>query len=299
MQQLESFPIDGGLLIAHVCDCHFLQGEPVDQSDPKHRSDLESCPDPSVVAERLAAVVAELNALQPRPRLVLFGGDLTERGRPLELEQFFQIAETLAIPYFVTLGNHDHCERSNWARTRPALVQALGRARTCRTRPEAVSDVGLYYTVQENGWRLAVVDSMFDVPLDGVQRDALARELSDRTVPTILSIHRPFVKVGNAMDRYRMLDPDLMRLIVESGCVKLILSGHTHKGRACRHANITHLVTPPICDGIDDTPGYRLICLDKDALALTVIRRLSARGESAPIRFESDEVQPCDDDPFL
>jgi hypothetical protein len=286
---------EGGLLIAHVCDCHLLQGKPIDASDPKHQQDHDACPNPDLMPLRLAEVVSELNALRPRPHFVLFGGDMTERGRPIEWDDFFRIAAGLNIPYFLTLGNHDHDEESDWSRSREALCRGLRSAGMCRTPPEAVTDGGLYHSARHGSWRLLVVDSLFDVPLDGVQRDWLARALSSDGTPTILSMHRPFVKVGNAMDRYRMRDPELLRLIIESGCVRVILSGHTHKRRACSHAKITHLVSPTIQDAIDDTPGYRLLCLHDGGVALTANRELAEHAEVAPDALQLDKIEPCDD----
>jgi len=299
LDSMGNYCCDGGLVVAHVCDCHLLQSKPIDKDDLKHAEDLAACPDPGVMPNRLAMVITELNELRPRPSCVLFGGDMTERARPQEWDQFFQIVQTLEIPYFLTLGNHDHDETStNWPRTRRVICRGLQRFDAGRTPPDSVAESGLYYAVQLGTWRLLVVDSLFDVPLDRIQRDWLTQELAGNCVPTILSIHRPFVEVGNFMDRYRMRDPELLRLIAGSECVKVVLSGHTHKARSCMYSNMTHLVSPSIYEGIDDTPGYRLVCLRDGGFAFTAIRRLNRSPAAVRVDYQIDPIEPYDGDLF-
>ena len=51
--------------------------------------------------------VDDVNALDPQPDFVIFGGDLAQTGRRDELEQGAQILKTLKAPVHVQVGEHD------------------------------------------------------------------------------------------------------------------------------------------------------------------------------------------------
>ena len=284
----------GALLIAHVCDSHVHQTEPIDVTDPKH-SDYNEYPDSDAVAGRLAAIIAELNTSEPRPDLLIFGGDLTERGRSGEWRNFFKIAETSAIPYHLTLGNHDHYEdEARWCVSREALRCELRTAETCRTPHSALTDAGLYYAAHHDAWQLLFVDSLdeADQPMDIAQRDWLAQQLSLPGVSNVISMHRPFLKVGNAMDAHAMRDPELLHLIGKSGRVAALISGHTHKRRAWLYDEVPHLISTSCYDPIGDEPGYRLICLSHGEPPLTATRCLPRLGVDGCGRYELDLLKP-------
>lgn len=52
-------------------------------------------------------IIARLNATQPPPAFVINGGDLVPSGRPLEYSEFLGDSESLAMPLYTVLGNHD------------------------------------------------------------------------------------------------------------------------------------------------------------------------------------------------
>jgi len=59
-------------------------------------------------AERLIAVVAHINALKPRPDIVIHSGDIVgtdDIAEPYEYAK--EILDKLKMPYYVTCGNHD------------------------------------------------------------------------------------------------------------------------------------------------------------------------------------------------
>src|SRR5580704_3419281 len=62
----------------------------------------------------LVDAVDHLNALKPRPELVLISGDLVDEGHPDEYAALRIILSRLQIPYRVIPGNHD--ERSAFRR---------------------------------------------------------------------------------------------------------------------------------------------------------------------------------------
>ena len=55
----------------------------------------------------LAAAVARLNALHPRPDLVVITGDLVNGPKPGEYEALARLLEPLTLPWCAIPGNHD------------------------------------------------------------------------------------------------------------------------------------------------------------------------------------------------
>jgi 3',5'-cyclic AMP phosphodiesterase CpdA len=58
-------------------------------------------------APYLARAVAALNALVPRPDVVLVTGDLVEHGEAAEYDRLRRLLAPLVMPVFVIPGNHD------------------------------------------------------------------------------------------------------------------------------------------------------------------------------------------------
>src|SRR5512147_468103 len=82
------------MLIAQISDLHLrADGTPVGG-----RFDSRAA---------LAACVAHLNLLDPRPDAVLATGDLADRGRPEDYATLRAAFATLAMPVHVIPGNHD------------------------------------------------------------------------------------------------------------------------------------------------------------------------------------------------
>lgn len=52
-------------------------------------------------------LIDSINAAQPAPAFVINGGDLVPAGRPLEYSEFLKDAESLHMPLYTALGNHD------------------------------------------------------------------------------------------------------------------------------------------------------------------------------------------------
>ena len=61
--------------------------------------------------KQYSAVVRRINALVPRPDLLLITGDLTDIGSPEEYAWLRELLAPLAMPMFVVPGNHDEAAR--------------------------------------------------------------------------------------------------------------------------------------------------------------------------------------------
>ena len=82
------------MLIAQISDMHL--------STPESRNEAIYG-----TAEHLARAVTHLNALEPRPDLVLATGDLVDRGEAGEYERLRERLEPLRMPVYLVPGNHD------------------------------------------------------------------------------------------------------------------------------------------------------------------------------------------------
>lgn len=169
----------------------------------------------------LPPAIATLNALDPRPDVVLITGDLTDFGRPEEYAALREQLEALELPWYVIPGNHD--ERS-------ALRQAF---------PEHawLGQTGfMHYTLEAYPVRLIGLDTL--VPGEG--RGELCRErlewLSQRLAeqpgrPTMLFMHHPPFATGIAhMDRQGLTGArELEALMRDYANVERIVCGHVHR----------------------------------------------------------------------
>ena len=61
----------------------------------------------SALRARGVKAVEDVNALDPQPDFVLFGGDLAQLGRPKELELGAKILDELKAPVKMMVGEHD------------------------------------------------------------------------------------------------------------------------------------------------------------------------------------------------
>ena len=172
--------------------------------------------------EHLERAVAHLNALTPRPDVVLATGDLVERGEPAGYARLRAILDGLAMPLYVIPGNHD--AREPLARAfadRGYLPQGGGF---------------LHYTVE--GWPVRLIGLDTHVPgapggLLCAERlawlDARLGEGSER--PTVVFMHHPpFVTGMRAMDAMGLDGKaELAAVIARHPQVEAVLCGHVHR----------------------------------------------------------------------
>lgn len=223
--------------------------------------------------------LAELGALRPAADLLILGGDLADGGcggeAPAdELAEFARVLDAhlpAGLATLPVLGNHDHADKPlsrHWG----AMWRGMRRA----DWPEPVETKDFYYTAKRHGWRFITLDSRQDHPLSGRQRDWLAAQLEAETTPTVVCVHRPFVSVGNWVDHHRLVDRPTFELIDRAPCVRLVMSGHTHKSALWRYHRRLHAVFPSLAYGIGENCGWGCVVLGKAEVQAVLVKELRA-----------------------
>jgi 3',5'-cyclic-AMP phosphodiesterase len=175
------------------------------------------------------AAITHLNALAPRPELLLITGDLVDEGAPAEYAALRARLARCALPYLVIPGNHD--DRGNFRRAFAdhAYLPA--------------ADAPQHYTIEDHAVRIVAVDTTVpgahhgEVDQAGLDwlDDALAR---DRTRPTVVMLHHPPFACGIPyLDKYMCRRPEqLAAVVARFDHVERVLCGHVHRSIQLRWA---------------------------------------------------------------
>jgi Icc protein len=235
--------MEGRMLIAQITDTHV--STPGSQNDRFFRT-----------AAHLGRAVEHLNALRPRPDVVLATGDLVERGRVGEYRRLRALLEPLATPLYLIPGNHD--DRANLARVFDHH----------RYLPR---DGGfIQYTVDDWPVRLVALDTL--VPGEGGGRlcaerlawlDARLAEAPER--PTVIFMHHPpFVTGIITMDAMGLDGSDAFAAVIRRHPqVERIVCGHLHRPIVRRFAGTVACTSPATAHqvALDLAPETRLAVL--------------------------------------
>jgi 3',5'-cyclic AMP phosphodiesterase CpdA len=175
-------------------------------------------------AAALIRCIARLNALVPRPDVVLMTGDLVDQGTVEQYRHLKSLLAALEIPYFMLLGNHD------------------GRAEIREVFPERAElfEGGefVHYAADIGPIRFIALDSLQPGKSAGQLCDArlawLAAQLdAAREQPVIVALHHPPFACGiGHMDRVRLDPPAAARLatlIARHPNVERVICGHVHR----------------------------------------------------------------------
>lgn len=193
--------------------------------------------------QALADALDHVLAMDRRPDLVLFTGDLVDEGRPAEYEMLREILAALPIPHLVIPGNHDDRDNLRTAFHDHAYLPREGP---------------LHYCVDDHPVRIIGLDSNVSgvhhghIDDDGLAwlADVLA---SDTTKPTLLMLHHPPFASGIwYMDQYRYFDGNALKAVIERfDNVEAVLCGHVHRSIQRRWANTVAIVCPSVVTSID------------------------------------------------
>lgn len=214
------------------------------------------------------ACVEKVNSLEPRPDLVLYGGDqvfdgmYTEKDEYLDqIQVFSQVSSELKMPSFHCIGNHDVFGRSNRRKTnkedpdigKELYMKAFGMEKS-------------YYSFDHKGWHFVILDSLLEVEADHgpSQTHAFGQEQLDwlrfdlgtnHEKPTVIVTHiAAFNHIGQingntelmAMNHMVVADTLHFRQIIERHNVKAVLQGHSHIPEDYRFNDIWYITSQSV-----------------------------------------------------
>jgi Icc protein len=171
-------------------------------------------------ARHLAEAVSQINAMRPRPNLVLITGDLVEHPGPTTYSHFRDLIAPREMPVYLMPGNHDN----------PAIMA------------EFFGDTEMFpgeaphyqYAIEGPEFRTLMLNSHFDdseLPFFGPRRlQWLEYELESSDQPTLIAIHHPPMRTG--IEFIDMVGPqwyqDIGEILSRHPQVFKIICGHGH-----------------------------------------------------------------------
>lgn len=252
------------MLIAQISDPHIVAAGklfrgPVQGTAP----DAERISHEFDTAEFLERAVAALNALVPRPDIVVLTGDLVDHGAPEEYAHLRQLLAPLQMPCFVIPGNHDGREALRQAFRHDGYLPAAGF---------------LQYAVEDYPVRLIALDTLVEGKGGGELCQERLRWL-DQTLaeqpdrPTAVLMHHPPFATGiSYMDAHGLDNTaGLAEIVARHPQIERILCGHLHRAIGRRFAGTVagtapstahqirlNLVPDSRISFVFEPPGYQL-----------------------------------------
>lgn len=168
---------------------------------------------------RLDACLADIEARHADADLVIFSGDLADRGEAAAYRALRERLTGLTPPWRLMLGNHD--ERGSFAEVFPDLIDETGFAHTA---------------VDTEHGRLLLLDTLVAGEIGGrlcpARRgwlDARLSEAKDGPV-YVFSHHPPFPVHVPGLDRWPFADAQALHAALQAhGHVRHIFAGHVHR----------------------------------------------------------------------
>jgi 3',5'-cyclic AMP phosphodiesterase CpdA len=170
-----------------------------------------------------------MEAILPlRPRFVIAGGDLTERGLENEFIQLREILKPLKVPVYAMPGNHD----TRW-KGKPLFTKYVGRG---------------YRSLNVEGYHLVLLDTspegQPDGYLDPAQIQWVRSDLDtiDPNMPVLVFSHHPLGQgaVGN--------EDEVLRLLRNRKTV-LYVAGHSHRSSVVKGQGAVYVEDSGILEG--------------------------------------------------
>lgn len=188
----------------------------------------------------LSAAVAAVNRLDPRPDVVLFTGDLTDKGTPEEFAYVRSLLASLEIPLFVIPGNHDKRE--------PMREAFAGDGYLRSDTPY------LHYAIEDWPLRLIGLDTVDPEQFGAGELCAERLNWLDETLsaqparPTLVFMHHPPFDTGIVhMDRIQCANGDSLEQVVRRHPqIVRVLCGHVHRPVQVSFGGTTALIAPSV-----------------------------------------------------
>lgn len=202
----------------------------------------------------LAAALADIAVLDPRPDLLVASGDLVADGTSAEYAALRTLFDDLPMPYLLLPGNHDIRDNLNAAFPK---------------QPWDAADEFLHYTVEDYPLRLIALDTVIPKAPGGLLcADRLAwlaarLDAAPERPTAIFMHHPPFVTGIGHMDRMGLENAEgLADVLASRGQVVRILCGHLHRPIQTMLGRVPVSVAPSTCFQIqlklDTSPGLDL-----------------------------------------
>jgi Icc protein len=213
------------MIIAQISDTHIA----LDTPDAEQRiRDFED-------------TIADINALDPAPDVIVHTGDIVHNGRPDEYAEAVRILAKARAPVYVIPGNKD--DRANLR----AAFAAGGYL--------APDSDFIDYAVEGYPVRLIAVDTLNTGSSRGGFCPARAKRLvelidAEPSKPIAVFAHHPPFEVSVGPDPLNFETPEMMarlrQALQHSGRVVAVFSGHVHRGTAGHVGSIPATVMPSI-----------------------------------------------------
>jgi 3',5'-cyclic-AMP phosphodiesterase len=213
------------MIIAQISDTHIALDTP--DADQRIRD--------------FALTVADINALDPAPDVIVHTGDLVHNGRQDEYAQTVATLAKARAPVYVLAGNKDN--RAN-------LREAFSACGYLAPDSEFID-----YAIDDYPVRLIALDTLSSGSHKGDFCSERVRRLIDlidaeTTKPIAVFTHHPPFEVTVGPDPLHFETPEIMsrlrRALQHSGRVVGVFSGHVHRAAAGQVASIPATVMPCI-----------------------------------------------------
>jgi Icc protein len=213
------------MIIAQISDTHIA----LDTPDAERRiADFE-------------AAIADINALDPAPDVIVHTGDIVHNGRPDEYAEAKRILSAARAPVYVLAGNKD--DRAN-------LRAAFAADGYLSADSEFID-----YTVERFPVRLIAVDTKSEVSNRGDFCPERAKRLTaaidaETARPIAVLAHHPPFEVQVGPDPINFDTPEAMQRLAQavqhSGRIVQVFCGHVHRGTAGHAGAVPVTVMPSI-----------------------------------------------------
>lgn len=171
--------------------------------------------------------IADINALDPAPDIIVHSGDIVHNGRQDEYAQAVAILAKARVPVNVMVGNKDN--RTN-------LREAFSADRYLASNSEFID-----YAIDDYPVRLIALDTLSSGSNKGDFCAERVRRLIDMidaetTRPIAVFTHHPPFEVMVGPERVHFETPEIMsrlrQALQHSGRVVAVFSGHVHRAAA-------------------------------------------------------------------
>lgn len=219
--------------------------------------------------ESFHAIIQQILNKHPETDAIIHTGDLAQAPTPITYKRYIQYMQTLGLPFFQTLGNHDNIDHFPLHKEnhQEPVVICLGN------------------------WRVILLNSAVKGHIDGhlsaEQLDSLTNLLEEYADNPILLAchHHPFAMKSKWIDHHKLQNSNaLLTTLAPFKNVKALVCGHVHQDSINTWQGIEFFSTPstsvqfkPFSNDFaldQNAPGYRYIRLKNDGSFETEVFRL-------------------------